>query len=179
MNKFVNWVAMRVGYERPTNDVVGTQVGFKTAPNWLRVKWGGADNADHYAGALAYGAHAVSNNCVVHLLVRNIAHRGATLFQAFGAVSPGAVRQSVFRLITLLRDMPSLVSSGPIAADAENRNDTMFQVGMELLLNDLRVNGWENGAAKLGTSTGEHFGKCAGACYFLVSSPATTTVQSL
>jgi hypothetical protein len=143
MNEHIDWDAMQRGYDRPFG---GRGVECGRGP-WLRVRWGGADNADNYAQALAWGAHALANNCASHLLVGNVGKKHSTLWRLLGGDSEEGVRPAVYLILKLLRDIPCLVSAGRVAANTERRDDGIFAAGWKLLLEELRAAGWVEAAA--------------------------------
>ena len=141
MNSYIDWNAMLCGYD--------THDRHWEHPRALRVRWGGADNADNYASALAYGAHAKTSNCAVHLLVNNIDKANSTLWKALGGRSEENIRAAVHAVIKLLRDVPCIVPGGPTGSTLEWRDTEIFQVGCELFLSALRAEGWHEAAAAI------------------------------
>jgi hypothetical protein len=133
-------------------------------PRALRIRFGGADNADHYALALAFGAWAIASNCAVHLLLNNLVKRHTNLWNQLGE---DGVRAAVLAFIKLLRDVPCLVSAGPVSSTVEARDDVIFTVGCQLLIKELREAGLEGAAHALESEYMSSPRKLRwGGCYF-------------
>ena len=148
MNGYIDWGAFSVGYS--TSLLIGHRGRRgRTTPKFLRIQWGGADNADNYAAALAYAAYCIVCNCCVHLLINNICKRGATLFVALGGDSPNSIRAQVLALLKLLRDIPSLRLDSQVVRAIPWRDTAMFDVGCALLVREMKDAGFANAAEAL------------------------------
>ena len=147
INGFLDWGAMDCGY--PEAAVEPLQRHEEGPPEALRMRYGGADNADNYASALAYGAHARVANCAVHLIVNNLCKRGTTLYRLLGGPNEDGPRAGVHTLVKLLRDAPCLLSNGPVPSTVERRDDGIFTVGWNLLLKELCATGFGAAAEAL------------------------------
>ena len=109
-------------------------------PPALRVRYGGADNADHYASALAFGAHAVTCNCATHLIVRNACLASANLYKALGGWRDKS-RADAVATIALLRDVPSVSHEDCLDVELAAPATDIFDMGVDLFLEELRANG--------------------------------------
>lgn len=110
----------------------------------VRVAWGGSDNANEYAQALAFGAHARANNCSMHLIQRSMADSGGTLNKLLGG-NKAAHTNSAILVVKLLRDTPGLHKPNYLAATEECRPTAVFEAGFALLLHEL----WSSPLANL------------------------------
>ena len=147
INKGVLWQAMLHGYQTETlpegdppshfaNRIRATMSESTRSPPALRVAYGGADNSDNYAAALAFGAHAVVANCAMHMIVSNATKRNTNLWTALGGAQN--YNNDAVAALKLLRDMPSVSATGPLNCSSPQPCLSMFEQGMELLLQELR-----------------------------------------
>ena len=139
INGFVDWGYMMRGYpavgaQHPGGGGGGDgRIGPLVHP--VRVRYGGADNADNYASALAFSAHATVANCAVHLLVNNLCKPGGGLHKLLGGDTKA--RRHVVVNIKLIRSIPAVSPAGVISCEDLQRPVAATEIAFELMQDEM------------------------------------------